>query len=198
LVRASGRSWRGQSATSWAEFKPVRPILSKPTAAEAREWSSAASHRFRQAPPARRNLRFTARRAARPVGGGAGGAGGAVLGGDQFLFGLALVLFGGTQRFARAFALFLGGGVFRKALGPFGAGLFRFLFQGGEAIALRQAYGRNRRRVGAGDKTIPAPHIAARRNQPLAGLELALQIGALVREYQARHGEAGVPVPAAP
>ena len=72
--------------------------------------------------------------------------------------------FGGFQR------LTLGGGV--------DAGLLKFVFDIDQPRALGQTPRRAGRRVGGGDKAVPAPDVAFRRHQPLAGFQLRHQLRA--------------------
>ncbi len=143
-------------------------------------------HRLNQAA----HFRFQRGQLRSALGGGARCAVGVILGTDQSLFGAAFLLFGVTQCFACGLGRILGGRIFRKLTGTYFPRLFHFAFQGGKAIALRQPHRGKRRRIGAGDKAVPPPQVAARRDQPLARLELALQACALIGKYQPGHRQA--------
>ena len=69
----------------------------------------------------------------------------------------------------------LGRGIDRKQLGAMFLGARDFAFERGKTVALRQAHGGCRRRIGRRGISIPAPQIAALRDEPLAGLECGLQ-----------------------
>ena len=88
---------------------------------------------------------------------------------DQRLFGLAFVLFGrrGRHRVPRSR---LHGPQSRSAntLARASARGFDFTVKRRQTIALRQAHGGGRRRIGRSGITVPAPQIAARRDQALA------------------------------
>ncbi len=123
-------------------------------------------------------------------GGGAGGLGREILRRDQRLVGVAFFAFGGAFGFAGGM-----GGVARGRPGrehgrAMFLGAFDLAVQRGEAVSLRQAHRGGRGRVGGRGIAIPAPQIAARRDQPLAGLELRLKRLALVGEHDAGHREA--------
>ncbi len=62
-------------------------------------------------------------------------------------------------------------------------------FQRGEPVVLRQTHRRGGGRFGRRGISIPAPEVAARRDQPLARLQLRLQGATLIRENHSRHCE---------
>ena len=68
------------------------------------------------------------------------------------------------------------------------AGLLQFVLDIDEPRALGQPPRRAGRRMGCGDKTVPAPDVAFRRHQPLAGLQLRHQFGAALALPPRRSG----------
>ena len=81
--------------------------------------------------------------------------------------------FGRAADFARGIGGILGRGLVRKRPARTSLRLRGFLFQRGEAVALRQAHGGRRGRIGGSGIAVPAPQIAARRDQTLARLQAA-------------------------
>ena len=107
---------------------------------------------------------------ARGVGLALGGAPGIARGGFGGGGGLQLG-FGGLQR------LPLGGGI--------DAGLLQLVLDIDEARAFGEPPRRAGRRMGGGDKAVPAPDVAFQRHQPLAGLELRHQLRAALARHDA-------------
>ena len=93
-------------------------------------------------------------------------AGGGLGGGGRLQFGLGVF-----QR------LPLGGGV--------GAGLLQLVFDIDQARTFGETPCGAGRRVGGGDKTVPAPDVAFQRHQPLAGLQLRHQFRAALLRHDA-------------
>ena len=168
-VRASA-VWPRASATSWLERHAVAQFLQR----RLRRWRRDSSRRFHRLcpgggfplpewPAARRARRRRGRRGwlwscAR----------------DQCLFGGAFLLLRRrarlrARRWRRPWPRNSRQSMRRELPWPASTSCSRAR----QAIALRQPHGGRRGRIGRGDIAVPAPQIAARRDQPLAGLAAA-------------------------